>query len=64
MRLYTFFKCHEKVVYGTTVNGKSVFFFKGFTSAEEAKAAILEPYKGFEREWYETTLIGEWSEIQ
>lgn len=41
MKLYTFYQQDEKVVYGSAVNGKSVFFFSGFASAEEAKAATL-----------------------
>lgn len=64
MNLYTFFRENDKVVYGTAVDGRSVFFFKGFVSAEEAKNAILAPFKGVERAWHETSLIGEWSEIQ
>lgn len=42
MKLYTFFKNNDKVVYGTAVNGKSVFFFSGFASAEEAKKATFD----------------------
>lgn len=42
MKLYTFFRENEKVVYGTAVNGKSVFFFSGFNSAEEAKQTTFE----------------------
>ena len=38
MKLYTFYKTEDKVVYGTAVNGKTAFFFSGFESAEEAKA--------------------------
>jgi hypothetical protein len=64
MKLYTFFRENEKVVYGTSVNGKSFFFFSGFNSAEEAKETILARYEGVERVWYETSLIGEWSEIE
>lgn len=37
MKLYTFYKENEKVVYGTTVDCKMCFFFSGFASAEEAK---------------------------
>lgn len=64
MTLYTFYQENDKVVYGTVVNCESVFFFKGFASEEEAKNAILAPFKGVERMWHETSLIGEWSEIQ
>ncbi len=64
MSLYTFYQENDKVVYGTTVDGRSVFFFKGFVSEEEAKNAILAPFKGVKRTWIETSLIGEWSEIQ
>jgi hypothetical protein len=43
MKLYTFFNDYEgKVVYGTTVGGKAVFFFKGFASAEDAKQTTFE----------------------
>jgi hypothetical protein len=65
MKLYTFFADDtNRVVYGTTVNGKTYFFFSGFTSAAEAKEAILSRFKGFERTWHETSLEGEWSEIE
>lgn len=65
MKLYTFYQQDNKVVYGTSVKGKSFFFFSGFNSAEEAKQAILASYKGVERVWHETSLnIGEWSEIE
>lgn len=64
MKLYTYLNESGKVVYGTSVNGKSFFFFGGFASAEEAKEAILSRYTGVERTWLETALVGEWSEIQ
>lgn len=64
MALYTYYNQGEKVVYGTAVNGKSVFFFSGFKSAEEAKETILSQYTGIEKTWFETSLEGEWSEIQ
>lgn len=64
MKLYTFYQQDDKVVYGTSVNGQAYFFFKGFASAEEAKEAILSSFKGFERTWHETSLVGEWSEIE
>lgn len=64
MTLYTFYKTDEKVVYGTSVNGKAYFFYKGFNSAEEAKKIIIDSADGFHKVWIETTLIGNWSEIQ
>jgi septal ring-binding cell division protein DamX len=48
MKLYTFFKQDDKVVYGTTVNGKCFFFFSGFASAEEAKDACVELHASFQ----------------
>ena len=42
MKLYTFYQESNKVVYGTSVNGKSVFFFSGFASAEEAKQTTFD----------------------
>lgn len=43
MKLYTFYQDEtNRVVYGTSVNGKSVFFFSGFASAEEAKQVTFE----------------------
>lgn len=42
MKLYTFYREGEKVVYGTVANGKSVFFFSGFASAEEAKETTFD----------------------
>lgn len=41
MKLYTFYQEDEKVVYGTTANGKTFFFYKGFNSAEDAKQATF-----------------------
>ena len=64
MTLYTYYQQTNKVVYGTTMNGKCFFFFKGFKSAEEAKAEILAPFTGMEKVWHETALVGEWSEIE
>lgn len=63
MTLYKHYRKDEKVVYSTTMNGKSFFFFKGFNSADEAKQEILSHYNGFEKVWFETFLTGEWSEI-
>lgn len=37
MKLYTIYKENDKVVYGTFADGKSQFFYAGFSSAEEAK---------------------------
>lgn len=42
MKLYTFFKDENKVVYGTAVNGKPAFFYSGFNSAEEAKQTTFD----------------------
>lgn len=64
MELYTLFKDNEKVVYGTSVDGKAFFFFSGFNSAEEAKQTILETKKGIEKTWFETSLQGTWKQIK
>ena len=64
MILYPYYNQDGKVIYGTTVSGKSYFFFNGFESAEEAKEAILSRYTGIEKTWFETSLEGEWSKIQ
>lgn len=64
MTLYTYYQQADKVVYGTTIGGKCFFFYKGFKSAEEAKAEILASFTGMEKVWHETALVGEWSEIQ
>lgn len=64
MTLYTYYQNGNKVVYGTTTSGKCFFFYKGFKSAEDAKAEILAQFTGMERVWHETALVGEWSEIQ
>ena len=76
MKLYTFYKNGEKVVYGSAVNGKTVFFFSGFNSAEEAKETTLLAhleYKkadrpkapiGMLRAEIEMVLSGKWSEIE
>jgi hypothetical protein len=76
MKLYTFYKCENKVVYGTVVNGKSVFFFSGFSSADEAKEATMKAhleYKkadrpkapvGMLQAELEMVFSGEWSEIE
>ena len=42
MKLYTFYQDNEKVVYGTAVNGKNMFFYSGFASAKEAKEVTFE----------------------
>ena len=42
MKLYTFYQQDDKVVYSTAVNGKSIFFFSGFASAEEAKQTTFD----------------------
>ena len=64
MTLYTYYNQDGKVIYGTTVNGKSYFFVSGFESAEEAKEVILSRYTGIEKTWFQTSLEGEWSKIQ
>lgn len=64
MKLYTLFQANEKVVYSSAVNGKSFFFYKGFSCAKEAKETILSQFKGIERICYENSLVGEWSEIE
>ena len=76
MKLYTFYKGENKVVYGTAVNGKTAFFFSGFSSAEEAKEetmkAHLEHRKadhpkapvGMLQAELEMVFSGEWSEIE
>ena len=64
MKLYTYCNQNDKFVYGTAVNGKSYFFFSGFKTAEEAKEFILSHYTGIAKEWFETSLEGEWSRIQ
>ena len=75
MKLYTFYKENEKVVYGTAMNGKTFFFFKGFTSKEDAKevtATAHLDYKiadrpkapiGMLKAEIDMVLSGEWSEI-
>lgn len=42
MTLYTFYQENDKVVYGTFAEGKTQFFYSGFTSAEEAKKATFD----------------------
>ena len=64
MKLYTYCNQNGKFVYGTAVNGKSYFFFSGFKTAEEAKEFILSHYTGIAKEWFETSLEGEWSRSQ
>ena len=64
MKLYTYCNQNDKFVYGTTMNGKSFFFFSGFKSAEEAREFILSHYTGIDKTWFEASLEGEWSRIQ
>lgn len=76
MRLLTFLNENGKVVYGTTVNGKLYFFYKGFTSAEEAKEETMKRHEQYYKEknpnispslaraLVEPGLSGEWSEIK
>lgn len=42
MKLYTIYKDNDKVVYGTFAEGKTQFFYNGFSSAEEAKKATYD----------------------
>ena len=48
MKLYTFYKENNKVVYGTSVEGKSQFFYSGFESAEQAKKATYDALLEYE----------------
>ena len=76
MKLYTFYKSEDKVVYGAAVNGKSVFFFSGFASVEEAKAETKKVHLEFMKQdrpkapigilecEIDMVLSGEWSEIE
>lgn len=76
MKLYTFFKQEDKVVYGAAVNGKSVFFFSGFSSAEEAKAETKKLHLEYKKQdrpkapvgilesEIDMVLSGEWGEIE
>lgn len=77
MTLYTFYKTDEKVVYGTTANGKVFYFYSGFESANEAKKACIELHKKFHKEKHPNISnslaealtepifnSGEWSEIE
>lgn len=41
MKLYTIYKENDKVVYSTFAEGKSLFFYSGFSSAKEAKEATF-----------------------
>lgn len=42
MTLYTFYQENDQVVYGTFAEGKTQFFYSGFTSVEEAKKATFD----------------------
>lgn len=42
MKLYTFYNQDNKQVFGTFVEGKTQFFYRGFASAEEAKNTTFE----------------------
>ena len=76
MKLYTFYKESDKVVYGTFAEGKTRFFFSGFESAEEAKGATFKLHVELKRDTrpncptgiieseVEMCLSGEWSEIE
>jgi hypothetical protein len=39
MTLYTFYNDGEKLVFGTFAEGETQFFYSGFASKEDAKAA-------------------------
>lgn len=77
MTLYTFFKENEKVVYGTTTQGRVFYFYSGFESANAAKKACIELHKKFQKEKHKNISdslaealtepifnSGEWSEIE
>lgn len=82
MRLYTIYNQDNKQVFSTFAEGKTQFFYRGFTSAEEAKNATFEFHFNYElskskpnaqgisrpssmiKAWVETSLQGEWSEIE
>lgn len=76
MKLYTFYKQEEKLVLGTFAEGKTRFFFSGFSSAEEAKDATFKLHVELKRDTrpncppgiikaeVEMCLSGEWSEIE
>lgn len=48
MKLYTFYKESDKVVYGTFAEGKTQFFYSGFESAEQAKKATYDALLEYE----------------
>ena len=50
MKLYTFYKENDKVVYGTFIEGKTQFFYSGFKSAEDAKNATFEAHLAYKME--------------
>lgn len=77
MKLYTFFADdNNRVVYCTVANCKNYFFYSGFASAEEAKAATLAMHVRLKKQQFprtpesllacevEMVLQGEWSEIE
>ena len=76
MKLYTFYNDDDKLVFGTFAEGKTQFFFSGFTNAEAAKAATKELHIALKRKAsprvplgileceVEMVLSGEWSEIE
>ena len=65
MKLYTYCNTENRLIYGTTVNGKHYFFFSGFKSAEEAKELLLAKTKGISKTILENTLHNaEWSRIE
>lgn len=48
MKLYTFYKKDDKVVYGTFVEGKTQFFYDGFSSKDEAYKATYDALLEYE----------------
>lgn len=76
MKLYTFYKIEDKVVYGAAVNGRSVFFFSGFESTEEAKSETKRTHLEYKKQKWpkvpvcvleaeiDMVLAGEWSRIE
>lgn len=76
MNLKTLYQENENVVYYTILNGKTYFFFKGFSTAEEAKQKTFNVYLNIKRnqrpkapigllkEEIDYLLLGEWSEIE
>lgn len=76
MKLRTFYKSENAVVYGASVEGKLFYFFSGFSSAEEAKEECVKLHSSFQKEncpniskslaraLTEPFFEGQWSEIE